>query len=125
MLPTDLSPSWRSLAETFREHAAEPLALAYERCAEQLDLALAQADDELLTVTQAAAETGYSQRHLRRMVADGTIRQAGTPNRPRLLRSELPRKPGHGIALPRPEPASSITQVARAIATRGEDDGST
>ena len=37
MLPTDLPPSWRSLAETFREHAAEPLALAYERCAEQLD----------------------------------------------------------------------------------------
>ena len=37
MIPADLPPSWRSLAATFREHAAEPLALAYERRAEQLD----------------------------------------------------------------------------------------
>ena len=125
MLPSDLPLRWRKRSWLFREHGVEPAALAYERCADQLDAALARLDEEPLTLRQAAEETGYSLRHLRRLMEDGTIPNSGTPATPRLTRAHLPRKPGHGIAPHVPRAASSITQVARAIATRGDDNGST
>ena len=66
MFITDLAFEFRDTAKVFREHAQESVAIAYERCAEQLDLALTQADEESLTLRQASEETGYSQRYLRR-----------------------------------------------------------
>ena len=119
-----LAIEWREKATVFRDHAEEPLARAYDLCAEELDNSLAQVEEETLTLRQASAETGYSQRHLGQLMKDGTIPNSGTAESPRLIRSHLPRKPGHGIAQHGPEAASSITQVARAIATRGEDNGS-
>ena len=125
MLPADLPAAWRERAVLMREDAVECVAGVYERCADQLVAALAQADEEPLTLRQAAEETGYSQRHLRRLGEGGTLPNSGTPATPRLTRTHLPRKPGHGIAPHVPPAASSITQVARAIATRGDDNGST
>ncbi len=58
------------------------------------------ATDELLTVAQAAAESGYSHEHVARMVREGTIPNAGRRRAPRIRRTDLPRKPGRALAAP-------------------------
>lgn len=52
--------------------------------------------NELLTLEQAAGETGYSKAHLRRLAAMGRLPQQGGAYRPRYRRGDLPRKPGSG-----------------------------
>ena len=125
MLPADVGPRLREMAETFRGHAQESVAIAYERSASLIEEALASEIEASLTLQEAAALSGYSGRHLRRLIESGAIPTSGHDKSPRILRSHLPRKPGHGIARHTPEEASSIAQVARAIATRGNDNGST
>ena len=116
MIPADLPPAWRSLAETFREHAAEPLALAYERCADQLDVALARADEEALTLQEAAALGGYSVDHVGRQIRSGHIKNAGRHGAPRIRRRDVPIKAGHVPVAPRTSPAhTSPTQIVRSV----------
>jgi len=45
--------------------------------------------DELLTVTQAARETGYSARQIRRWLKDGKIQNLGTDTAPRVRRGDV------------------------------------
>jgi hypothetical protein len=74
---------------------------------------------ELLTLQQAAAESGYSRDHLRRLIDEGTIPNASAADGSKaILRMDLPRKPGHGVAAVRPTAASSRLQAARAVAGR-------
>ncbi len=119
-IPDSLPTSWREQAKLFREHAEESLAIAYERCADQLDAVLAEADDEALTLREASLEGGYSIDHLRRRIRDGTIPNAGDERKYRIFRRDMPKKPGHRVATPRPLAASSRTQAARAVVTREE-----
>jgi len=125
MYPADLPAEWREKAEELRRFGAEEQALSIEWCADDLAHTCRVWQEEPLTLSEAAHESGYSPRHLSRLVNDGTIPNLGTPGAPRLTRSDLPKKPGHGIAPLRPDVASSIAQVARAIATQGDDHGST
>ena len=57
---------------------------------------LARADaDEVLTLDEAAARSGYSPSHLGRLVRQGTIPNAGRAHAPRIRARDLPpRKPG-------------------------------
>lgn len=48
--------------------------------------------DASLSLTVAAAESGYSAGHLGREVKAGRIPNAGRPNAPKILRRDLPRK---------------------------------
>lgn len=50
--------------------------------------------NELLTLEQAAVETGYSKAHLRRLASLGRLPQQGSAYRPRYRRADLPRKAG-------------------------------
>jgi SLT domain-containing protein len=89
MLPTQ----WRLRAVELRAWAAaEGAAQALEKAAEQLDAALQGNSDELLTLTQAAAASGYTADHLGRLVRAGTLANVGRVNAPRVRRSELPVK---------------------------------
>ena len=122
----DLPTTFRERAAFLREYAAaEQAATAWERAAIEVEAALRVRELDALTLRDASSECGYSVEHLRRLLRDATIPNSGSSGRPLILRSHLPRKPGHGIALRGSEEPSSITQVARAIATRGETDGST
>ncbi len=90
-------------------------------CDEMLaDLGAVASDDQaqLLSLTQAAAMSGYSREHLGRLVRDAKIPNAGTPNAPRIRRCDLPTKPGY---LPTRDPAlhllvSSKGQIVRSVA---------
>ncbi len=50
--------------------------------------------DELLTLAQAASESGYSERRLREMIDEDSLPNAGRKGAPRIRRADLPRKPG-------------------------------
>lgn len=73
--------------------------------------------DDLLSITQAAHESGYSTRQLSRDVRAGRIQNFGRGGAPKLRRGDLPRKPGH--LSPRPQPAivGTATQIARSVVT--------
>ena len=71
-----------------------------------------------LTLPQAALESGYTRDHLRRLIDEGTIPNASVDSSKAILRKDLPRKPGHGVAAVRSTVASSRLQAARAVAGR-------
>lgn len=113
---SDLLTTWRARAEELEAYA-EPAAAAFRRAADELEAALQTEDQEPLTLEAASALSGYSTSHLRRMIADGTLPNAGKPRSPRVLRVHLPRKPGYGVATPAPTELTSRSQVARAVAS--------
>ena len=92
----DLPRYFREKAEELREDfAAGGRARAVEWCAEQVEKALKEGTLEELTLDEAAAESGYSRSHLRRLLRDGALLNVGTERDPRIARGSLPRKPGH------------------------------
>jgi hypothetical protein len=54
---------------------------------------LAERDAELLTLTQAETESGYTYDHLRKLVAEGAIPNYGRKGKPMVRRGDLPMKP--------------------------------
>jgi len=91
-----LAERWEDDAELLRRYGAEEAAAAVERTASELREALQEADRETLTPEEAADLGGYSNSHLQHLVADGTIPNVGEAGAPRIRRSDVPRKPGHG-----------------------------
>jgi len=83
---------WRDRATIFREHANVSIAVAYERCAEELERALHDQDATLYTLQEAAAISGYTASHLGRLVRDGKIPNAGRCSAPRIAHIHLPAK---------------------------------
>lgn len=75
-----LDPYNAGAAAAFRDAARRLEALARER------------REERLSLTEAAAASGYSVDHLRHMVAEGRIPNAGAKGTPRIRRGELPRR---------------------------------
>ncbi len=118
--PTDLPAAFQEAAAIAREYAADERAAAiWERAAEMAEQSLRRSGLERLTLQQAEAESGYSRDHLRRLIDEGTIPDASVADGSRaILRKDLPRKPGHGVAAVRPTVASSRVQAARAVAGR-------
>ncbi len=87
-----LACSWRDRATMFRDHAEDSVAIAYERCAEELEGALHDQDATLYTLQEAAAISGYTAGHLGRLVRDGKIPDAGRRSAPRIAHRHLPVK---------------------------------
>ena len=70
--------------------------MVLESCADDLESALQKQHDELLSIKEAAAESGYSEETLRRRVRKGEIaaeRSNGKNSHPKLRRGDLPTKP--------------------------------
>jgi hypothetical protein len=58
----------------------------------ELDTLLAASAGELLSLRQAAAESGYSPDHLGRLIREGKLPNAGRLHAPRIRRGHLPMK---------------------------------
>jgi excisionase family DNA binding protein len=80
------------LRETF---GSEAVARALEWAAKRFEEALASADGELLSLSEAAKRSGYSAEHLARLVRSGRIpdpRPCGSKGRIYLRESDLPKR---------------------------------
>lgn len=110
----ELPRLWRARVELLRSHGADGHAKLGDTLLAELEVALNQVGMEPLDLAAASAESGFTVGHLRRMLADGTIPDAGHRT---ILRRHLPRKPGHGLARGEATGASSRSQVARAVVT--------
>ena len=71
--------------------ASKTIAIA----ADELEECIRVAGQGSLSLQQASMESGYSAEHLRRLVREGTIRNAGRFHAPAISRADLPVKPGH------------------------------
>lgn len=91
MTVAELAAAWQTRAATLDRYAP-PAAAAFRTAAAELAEALRDGADELLSLGQAAAESGYSPRRLRELLADGSIPQAGRRGAPRIRRADLPRR---------------------------------
>jgi hypothetical protein len=88
-----LAQRWLTEAETLRRYGDERGAHVCELHAAEIEAAVKAANDEQLTLEEAERESGYTRDHLRHLVADGAIPNAGRSGRPRIRRGDLPRKP--------------------------------
>ena len=60
--------------------------------ADELEGVSRDAGDELVSLQQAADESGYSAEHLGRLIRDGKLQNRGRKGSPLLRRGDLPRK---------------------------------
>jgi hypothetical protein len=89
-----LVEQWRAEAANLRErYGLEHLATLCETHARELEAAIT-ALDRPVTLEEAARISGFSKASIRRHMDDGSLTNVGGPQRPRVLVSELPRKPG-------------------------------
>ena len=86
----DLIARWCSEAATVERCGHESTGKLIRRLAIEVDEALRDDQDEILTLAEAALESSYSTEHLRKMVAAETIPNAGQKGRPRIRRSDVP-----------------------------------
>lgn len=92
-----MATEWAAFSRQLRERAgANEAAAAYASAATDLRAVAEELDDQLdasLTVADASRECGYSERQLRRMIAEGRLDNVGRRYAPRLRRRDLPQKP--------------------------------
>lgn len=86
-----LAERWRRDAEVLRRHGCGQLADLNEQHAADMLGALDADADELVTLSEAAALSGYSTRHIRNL----DLPQHGRKGAPLYRRGDLPCKPGH------------------------------
>ena len=92
MTPVELVTLWLTRADELAPYAA-PAAEAFRCAANELSTVLSTAENEILTLGQAAAESGYSHDSLRHLVSDGKVPNAGRRGAPLIRRGDLPRRP--------------------------------
>ena len=119
-----LATSWREEAERLRTLEANGQAAALEQAAAELEAAAAAWASETLTISEAAAESGYSEEHLRRLARNGKLpvqRNGGPKSRIKVRRGDLPtkrHKDGRGkperVTYDPDEDARSIAQALEA-----------
>jgi hypothetical protein len=92
----------REQAEELARNGADSAARARTAMAEDLERDWTEHLQEPLKLAAAALESGYSVAALQLMLKQGKIPNAGERGTPRILRCNLPRKPGHDVVVPRP-----------------------
>ena len=117
----------RARAEEFRRLDAHvDGAKLIEEILVDLEPVVNGAGAETHTIAQAAKLSGYSEDHIRRLIRTGKLRNVGKPGAPRVLASELPRKPGVRVADADGEKysPSSDARFLRGPAVRSDHNGS-
>jgi hypothetical protein len=88
----DLPGAWRRRAEELAPYAPGA-ATAWARAAAELEAAEREGANEVLSLADAARESGYSHRRLRELMADGTVPNVGRKYSPAIRRADLPKRP--------------------------------
>jgi hypothetical protein len=88
-----LPQSWRERAAELRRYGADAQACTLEHAAAELEAVEREHEGKLLSIEEAAQESGYSEEHLRRLVREGAVPNAGRRGKPLIRLKDLPRKP--------------------------------
>ena len=121
---TDLPPRWTARAAEMRFLGQASIAALIEALLGEFEKELAADATEPLTIARAAVVSGYSEDHLRLLVRNEQIPNAGRPNAPRIRRADVPIKPGHKSGNAHPKLLDLKEQIARCVANSegGESD---
>lgn len=111
----DLADTWEEEAETLRGRGAHRQAEALESAAEDLQKRISYWTKKPLSPAKAATESGYTADHIRRLIREGKVPNAGDESSPRIERRHVPRKPGHALGNVSGERVGSRSRVARAV----------
>ena len=120
----DRIAKWRDEAKRFEKHECAEVAATYKIHADELERELGKWEDQLLSITEAATESGLSEETLRRHVRLGKLpaeRRNGKNTHLRIRRRDLCRSAGRVPKLD--SPASTTYDPltdARDIAQRQE-----
>jgi hypothetical protein len=108
----ELRDRWLSEASHVRPYNAGA-AVAFETAARELEDAMRAMDGEVLTLAEAARESGYSVDHLRHLIASHQISNAGRKGSPRIARKDLPKRAGKVGAMGYDPAADALSLVSR------------
>ncbi len=114
----DLLTRWNEEASTFDRYGIKGAAQMTRLHATELKAALRELDNELLDLAQAAEESGMSRDHLRHLVADEKIPNAGRKGSPLIRRADLPTKPSRvrkGLRTEDQSPEAEARQILRQV----------
>jgi hypothetical protein len=112
----DIRAKARELREAFGD---EGRACSLEWAARKVEQALRDESDQLLTLAEASAISGYHPDSLARMVRDGQIpdlRPSNSKGMIRIRRADLPIKPGRAHT-----PRADVRELASRLAKRGKE----
>jgi len=98
--PASLLLQWRERAAYLEQFGDPTSAKLWRLAAVELEHVLKAVGDETLSLTEAAAESGFTADHLGALVRQGKLPNAGVPNAPRIRRNDLPTKRSHGPGRP-------------------------
>lgn len=116
-----LRERWEARRDELRRlHALVDGAVLCDELLSELDRLTDSAENERLSLTRAAAESGYSADHLGRLVREGKLANVGRPNAPKVRRADLPRKPARRLASPAAHSYDASTDARSLLARRGE-----
>lgn len=91
----DLARKWREEALVLEERYLDSrTAELFRLHARELEVAVRDSQEEVLTIAEAAATSGYSMDHLRHQIAEEKIPNVGRKGSPRVRRGDLPLKSG-------------------------------
>ena len=118
LTPEERVRLWREDAAVLRRRGAHGYARLLEALADELEADQgAAAPTELVDLGRAAALSGYTRGHLRRMLVEQRLENCGTPTSPLVRVSDLPRKAAP-VSPPSGTPPLSPREIALAVARR-------
>ncbi len=109
-----LAEKWRQDADRDEKRGLRDAAAMGRHFADELEAYEADYENEILTLDQAAAESGYSKDHLSLLITQGKLPNAGKKGAPRVRRRDLPRKPRDAPLSPVPALGPQLVQAALA-----------
>lgn len=112
---------WRAEAWLLERRGAPEQARALAVCGDELEATITAWLDESLTLTEAAAESGYTAGHLGRLIRAGALPNSGRAGAPRIQRRHLPvRGPGARLATVSVDTHNIREQIVRDAIGTGE-----
>jgi acetyl-CoA acetyltransferase len=117
MTPTEIRDRWLVRRDELRRlKASVDGAALCDELLSDLEAIVSGADETPITISKAAALSGFSADHIGRLVRDGKLKNVGRKHAPRVLASELPRRAAGQVAPARKrryDPASDARSLRR------------
>src|SRR5437660_2481237 len=107
-----LAQKWRQEADRDEQRGLRDAAAMGRHFADELDAYEKNYENEILTLDQAATESGYSKDHLSWLQSQGRLPNAGKHGAPRVRRRDLPKKPRSAPLSPASASGPQLVQAA-------------